>query len=135
MASSCKEKAAVIAEGIWGQLNLDRFAQTGSLSEHWHLRTAAAREAFAWCGCCSANRYFTDKAIREGIKLLVRDKGLKLPDLPGVTFEKWLLDSTKLVGHLCRRARRCTAMDPDNVETQPWPEDHVLCSLKRFFLC
>ena len=127
MSARCKEKAEVIAAGLWGQLDPTHLAKTGSLTQHHCFRSAKARSAFGWCSDVHNNRFFTDKAVREGIKLLFKRHDLKLPSVPGFVFKAWLESESKKIAELCRKARRSVASGSpgvaaamDDMETQPY---------------
>ena len=121
---SYKLKAKRVAEGILAQLDYELFHKTGSLTQFFSLRTSGARRAFAWCGSCAGKRYFTARAVKEGIKLLLKQEGLQFPKCPGVSYSSWLEKETEKILGLCQRARRSTALvEPaamDTDETQPW---------------
>ena len=118
----CVDKAQVIARNLWAVLDVEKFSKTGTLFGCRCLRQAKARSDFSWCvtdAQVHSNRFFTKKAVRAGIKLMLHDQGLLLPDIPGLKFSEWLEKQTVRVTDLCQRARRAAAM-ADDAETQPW---------------
>ena len=120
-----ESKARIIAEGLYGQLDADRLERTGRIAPFSDLRSLKGRQAFAWTRdpAVHSNRFFTNKAVRRGIELLLAEYGVQPPDhIPGFNLKSWLDAETTKLGSLCRKARRCSAeaMDPSNAETQAW---------------
>ena len=122
MGKSYKLKAERIAQGLLDQLDYEAFHKTGSLTQFFSLRSARARAAFSWCSTCtSEKRFFTSRAVKEGIKMLMAKESLQFPKCPGVSFSSWLEKETEKILGLCQRARRSTSTPAmDNDETQPW---------------
>ena len=132
LGMSYKLKAEKIAQGLASQLDYESFHKTGSLTQFFSLRSSRARAAFSWCSTCSTRekRFFTSRAVQEGIKLLLKKETLEFPKCPGVTFTSWLEKETEKILGLCQRARRSTAPAMDTDETQPWSIDEarIVCS-------
>ena len=121
----------MIASNLWAHVvDLEQFQRTATLTQHFSLRSAEARKAFSWCSETPKNRYFTERALSEAVKLLFERESLKLPEVPGLTFNGWLKSETKKLVDLCKRARRTTvaAMDPAALETQAWHVDEACFS-------
>ena len=115
------KKAELIAHNLWEHvLDLETFEKTATLTRYRCLREVKARRCFKWCLQVHSNRFFTDKAVSEGIALLFRQHNLSLPEVPGLSWKPWLKSETARIGDLCRRARRAMAADPSQAETQNW---------------
>ena len=134
------DKAQVIARNLWAVLDVERFLKTGTLFGYRCLRQTKARSDFSWCvtdAQVHSNRFFTKKAVKTGIKLLMKQNNLELPDIPGLKYREWLDTQTDRVRDLCKRARRSSAM-ADDAETQPydlmaWDEEIAFATALEVF--
>ena len=85
-----------------------RVRETGSISPASTLKNRKAREAFSWANLLnrSKTRYFTQAGVRLGIMKLLENYDVQVPIVPGLPFELWLTQQSKVILHMCKRARK-----------------------------
>ena len=87
--------------------NGKRVRETGSIPPASSLKNHGARSAFSWAASVTfSKRFFTEVAVRNGILKLIDMEGVRIPVGAGLNFELWLQQQTRLVLHLCQRARK-----------------------------
>ena len=109
-------KAQLICDNLYSQLDEEHLRRTGRVTKVFHFRSQGNRKLFRWVQNVHNNRFFTRKAVSEGLRLMFKLHKLALPEVPGLTFKAWLKQETELLQDLLQKARRSLAMD--NEETQ-----------------
>lgn len=110
-------EVGMVSKAIWISENLYKYCiapdngkrvrETGSISPATSLKNQRAKEAFSWAGSVQqCKRFFTEAAVRLGVSMLLEKKNVKIPIVGGLSTELWLQQQTKLVLHLCQRARK-----------------------------
>lgn len=110
-------EVGMVSKAIWISENLYKYCiapdngkrvrETGSISPATCLKNQRARDAFGWAGSVQqCKRFFTEAAVRLGISKLLEKTDVKIPIVGGLSTELWLQQQTKLVLHLCKRARK-----------------------------
>lgn len=85
-----------------------RLRETGCIPPASTLKNRKCRDAFMWARRVNQynQRFFTMAAVRMGIIRMLDTYSLNVPIVNGMTFEVWLIQQSKLVLHLCQRARK-----------------------------
>lgn len=124
------EKSWLIAEALHKHCILpdsERVKRTGSIPPSSTLKHKKTRAAFAWARVVKGHKFFTARAVKRALKLLVTKFEVAIPRIPGQTFQVWSQAQTELILHLCQRARKNFGSSlryaglhfkMDNVETQ-----------------
>ena len=105
-------KAITIAENLFKYCvapdDGKRIRETGSIAPASTLKHRKAKEAFRWAFQINAynKRYFTQAAVHKGILMLLEKYDVRVPIVAGVSFDLWCIQQTKIVLHLCQRARK-----------------------------
>ena len=123
-------EAPLIAEELYQHVfDPQRLAATAHVSPGRSLRTKRVCSAFSWVPSFGGHRYYTKKAVKLALVLLVEEYGVRPPLTEGYTLQDWLRDQVVQIHHLIRRSvknswersyqrQRKRAMD--DMETQPW---------------
>lgn len=109
--NSLKAKIAYISHWLYTSCVLPddgtRLRETGCLAPARSLKNKVARQAFKWASNVAyAEKIFTMAACRGGITHMMRLHKLELPLVAGQTEEDWIENQTKIIHHLCQRARK-----------------------------
>ena len=140
---SFDEKALFVADQIYrfciapdgGQF----LRQTGTIAPGGSLKMTKAREAFRWCqGEEIKGRYFTLRLCEKAVSMLVAQKRIEVPALPGLCQTFWLTEQSRRLHYLCCRSKknRLPCSNPsskeakteamDDAETQPMFDEDEL---------
>lgn len=84
-----------------------RLRETGVIPPTSSLKHTKTREAFEWAGKIThKQKYFTKAACRMAVVRLLELPRVQIPSVQGLPRELWEEQQSKLVAHLCRRARK-----------------------------
>ena len=103
--------------------DVERIRLTGEILPTGSLSFKETRKKLRWVLELSPERYLTIKRVTQAIELLLAKEHVALPEFPGFSRQQWVQDQAKKVSKILQRARKSIAMDPADLETQPWPED------------
>ena len=120
-------------------------AKTGSLLRSRTLRSKETRKAFAVIveaavGSPVQNeendrkekRFWSKRVVLDALKLMVKDRQLQVPQLPGFQWPEWFKDQSGLIHKLAKKASRntrsCRSKSMAEDDTQPYDQED--CSVK-----
>ena len=84
-----------------------RLRETGVIPPTSSLKHTKTREACEWAGKIThKQKYFTKAACRMAVVRLLELPRVQIPSVQGLFRELWEEQQSKLVAHLCRRARK-----------------------------
>ena len=147
-----RDRVAILAtklyEGLVAGDNGAYLAKTGSLLRSNTLKSKETKKAFgiivtashrdpSWDNDQSERRFWSKKTVSEALRLMVKQKELQVPQLPGFSWSNWFKTQGDLVHGLAKKANRNQRYKPmssaDNLETLPYnPEDCVNGGLSFF---
>lgn len=143
------ERVSVLAAKLYeGLISGDEgayVAKTGSLLRSKTLRSRETRKAFAVIVQAAVGspceeeqndrkekRFWSKRVVLDALKLMVKDRQLQVPQLPGFQWPEWFKEQSGLVHKLAKKASRNTRIfrSKSMAEEDTQPYDQEDCSVK-----